>query len=477
MTGDQQAPTDRHEPRDRPLRVLHLATVPFRPEEGVSRAVTELAANLQFVDSHLVADRPVGAGFADLHRVSQWKPGRLLATRALRSVVNDVKPDVVHIHGGILVSILALSPSLRRQPVVATIYQLLPVPRRELGIRQIFDARRSSLRPTRIVASGLFGAPLVRRLLRSGRIEAVCTPDPRVAAVLHGRGPVIIAQGGANPSAHRADWSNVPTVGFAGRAEPGRGVEELIEATALLRREIPGLRLRLLLLPGPAAQRWEQTYGSDPYIDLTVGVCNDLQAKLAECQVVALPFRIPATITPPLVASEAMSVGAPVVANALSCITPMLRSGVNGMLAADSSATALADALREVLSDEVTWRRLSQGARRTIEKDWSWAGAAFATSEAYAVALRRRRRRDDPAVTSRQIDQVADRATHGDQRTTASTSPNPAAARQTSGAASPLAPTSPLAPAVHRMSAKSATSPVSVKSALSDGTRQRTPRL
>jgi hypothetical protein len=82
-----------------------------------------------------------------------------------------------------------------------------------------------------------------------------------------------------------------------------------------------------------------------------------------------------------------MSVGAPVVANDLSCISPLLVDDVNGMLATNRSTKALADALRRSLSDRATWTRLSEGARRTIETDWSWAGASRSTREAYDLAL------------------------------------------------------------------------------------------
>jgi alpha-maltose-1-phosphate synthase len=382
------------EPAHPPIRVLHLATVPFRPEEGVSRAVTALAGKMVGVASYLVADKPVGVEFLGHHVVQHWKPGRLFASGELNAVLRTVRPDVVHLHGGILATSLALSRSLRSFPVVITIYQLLPVPLHELGIKKFFDARKSSIRPGRIAASALVGLPLARSLLKHGGIEAVCTPDPRVADALRGFGPVVVAQGGASLSERRAAWSSTPVVGFAGRAEPGRGVEELVEAVGLLQRRIPGIRLRLLLLPGPAADRWKVTFGAKPYVDLSVGVQPDLSAELARCQVVALPFRIPATITPPLVASEAMAVGVPVVANSLSCITPLLKHGVNGMLASDASAGALATAIGSVLQDEQTWASLSEGARNTIEKDWSWTGAAAATADAYRIAIERRRGRE-----------------------------------------------------------------------------------
>lgn len=403
--GRCAASLDRELGSTKRLRVLHLATVPFRAEEGVSRAMTALAEHLPAetegaVESHLAADRPDGDAFAGHHLLTHWQPGRLLTGRALHRLMAEADPQLVHLHGGILAPSLALSRALQRLPVVATVYQLLPVPRHELGFHQLGDARRSSLRPARIAASAVAGLPLARRLLALGGIEAVCTPDPRVGEALRRYGPVLMARGGASPSPLTAVWADPPTIGFAGRAEPGRGVEELIAAVALLRQEIPGIRLRLLLLPGPAAERWRESHGHDPRIELSIGV-RRLDAELARCQVVALPFRIPATITPPLVAAEAMSMGVPVVATPLSCITPLIRSGVNGVLARDMSPAALADALRSALADRATWTRLSDGARRTIADDWSWAGAAAVTGEAYAIALARHRVRTERSGSHR----------------------------------------------------------------------------
>ena len=371
------------------LRVLHLATVPFRPEEGVSHAVGSLASDLVAVDSHLAADRPVGAGFVGLHELPTWHPEKLIRSRDLERVVRDVQPDVVHIHGGILVSTLALARALRGSVIVASVYQLLPPDRSEVGLRNWGDARRSSVRPGRILASGLVGLPLARRLLKSGRIAAVCTPDPRVQAALENYGPVVMARGGGTVSDLRAVWNESCTIGFAGRAEPGRGVEELVEAIEILRKDIPSARLRLMLLPGPAGEKWAAEHANNDAIEISIGVRPNLAADLAACQLVALPFRIPATITPPLVGSEAMAVGTPLVARRLSCTTPLVKHGVNGMLTEDSSAASLADAMRACLSDRKTWESMSCAALRTIDTEWSWKGAASATRGAYELALSR----------------------------------------------------------------------------------------
>lgn len=376
------ARTSRH------LRVLHLATVPFRPEEGVSRAVTALATHMTSIQSHLAADAPVGDGFAGLHGLPGWKPRTLVFGRALADVVAGAQPDIVHLHGGILAASLAYVPALRRLPIVATVYQLLPVPRHEMGWGRLADAHRSSLRPSRMLASGVAGLPLARRLLKTGRLRAVCTPDPRVAAALDDHGAVFIARGGADPSSVRAAWSDSPTIVFAGRAERGRGVEELVSAFSLLRLKVPNAKLRLLLLPGPEGERWRHHWATRPGLELHLGVEKDLLVRFSECQVVALPFRIPATITPPLVAAEAMSAGLPVVSTGLSCLTPLVTSGHNGMIAADLSPEALAAALFGVVGDRATWERLSAGARRTIEEDWSWVGAAAATQHAYEYAIK-----------------------------------------------------------------------------------------
>jgi glycosyltransferase involved in cell wall biosynthesis len=127
-------------------------------------------------------------------------------------------------------------------------------------------------------------------------------------------------------------------------------------------------------------------------VDVRVGTATDLDEVLAGAQVAALPFRMDATITPALVAAEAMAVGLPVVASDVPCLNSLVRDGHNGRVVAPRDPRAIADAALDVLSSEERWRTLSEAARRTIEDDWHWDGAAGVVHDAYRYAQTRRRR-------------------------------------------------------------------------------------
>jgi glycosyltransferase involved in cell wall biosynthesis len=219
-------------------------------------------------------------------------------------------------------------------------------------------------------------------------VRVLCTPDARVEATYQGCGPVIRACGGARVAQRQAEWSEDPVVVFAGRAQSGRGVDDLIDAFRIVRAKVPRARLRLLLLPGRSATRWRARLATEPWAEVHVGGLHDLDDALAECQVGAFPFRWSNTLTPALAAAEAMAVGLPVVATDVACLAPLVEPGVNGVLIPPCDTDALAHALVDVLQASESWAQLSRGARKTIEGRWSWAAAAGATREAYAIASR-----------------------------------------------------------------------------------------
>ena len=120
---------------------------------------------------------------------------------------------------------------------------------------------------------------------------------------------------------------------------------------------------------------------------MRVGGSDRLEDELAACQIGAFPFLWSNTITPALAAAEAMAVGLPVVATTVDCLAPLVESGVNGALVAPNDPNALGRAIADILRGARELGSARRGARKTIEGRWSWAAAAEATRDAYAIAL------------------------------------------------------------------------------------------
>ena len=190
-----------HGPRvARMTTVLHVPTVGWSPREGVSRIVTELVAATPWHDHHLhTAGRHelTESRFASVSTSPGWL-GSITFRRDFAARVRDLRPDVVHLHGGALIPALAAAPVLRDLPVVASIYgPFVPIGHRHGGIRSAVHASGAHVAPVQSLASSGLGAAVGRWALRSGRILAVCTPDPLVSEALSVAGPVLMVRGAA----------------------------------------------------------------------------------------------------------------------------------------------------------------------------------------------------------------------------------------------------------------------------------------
>jgi glycosyltransferase involved in cell wall biosynthesis len=91
------------------------------------------------------------------------------------------------------------------------------------------------------------------------------------------------------------------------------------------------------------------------------------------------------TIPPALTAAEAMAVGLPVVGTDVTCLTAILRDGVNGRVVPVDDPAALGDAIADVVGAPETWSRLSEGAVHTIATAGGWDAVAAAAAAAYGI--------------------------------------------------------------------------------------------
>jgi alpha-maltose-1-phosphate synthase len=376
------------------VRVAHLIAE-YSAHEAMGRTVVETARRVPG-EHHLVTVRAHDgtAPFSGVHEmggcVETFPLGR---TDRLAILLDRIAPDLVHLHVGALGMLAAMLPVLRRRPIVLTVYAWPTVPGPAAWPRASPAAMLASnaLRP-RVVFSTVLPPALAAPALRRAGVTTVLTPDPRVADRLGHRAGLTVTRlpSGAPSDERRARFNaETPTIVFAGRAESVRGLDTLLTAFPLVRRQVPGARLRLLLIPRPELPRILAracAAGAGEAIRVVTEPVADLLGELAAAQVGAWPFKFDYTTSPPAMAiAEAMSVGLPVVATDVACVRAVLEPDVNGLVVPPARPAALAEALVRLLREETTWQRYAEAGVHSVRERLGWDRAAAVTAAAYAA--------------------------------------------------------------------------------------------
>jgi glycosyltransferase involved in cell wall biosynthesis len=89
----------------------------------------------------------------------------------------------------------------------------------------------------------------------------------------------------------------------------------------------------------------------------------------------------------PNVLAESMAMGVPVVTTAISGIPEMIDDGVHGLLVPPRDASALADALQRVLTDDGLWQRLAIGGRTQMVERFDSRRTTLALRDLFAAQL------------------------------------------------------------------------------------------
>jgi colanic acid/amylovoran biosynthesis glycosyltransferase len=158
-----------------------------------------------------------------------------------------------------------------------------------------------------------------------------------------------------------------------GRLVPKKGHHVLIDAIRRLRDRNVAVHLQLVG-EGPLQGDLEQQIASSG-LEGAVSLLgarphNEVLDLLRRCTVFALPSTIAVDgdrDALPTVITEAMALGAPVVATAVSGIPEQVDSGNTGLLVAPDNPGALADALQLLLSDNSLRRRFALAGRARAE--------------------------------------------------------------------------------------------------------------
>jgi len=153
-----------------------------------------------------------------------------------------------------------------------------------------------------------------------------------------------------------------PVLLFMGRLDRDKGLHELIDALAVLRRQFPALQLRLA---GEGDRNGiiahARARGVMAAVDFAGWVTGPAKIKVwAEASVYVLPSYIEGL---PMSVLEAMAAGLPVVASNVGGIPDLIKDDVNGLLVAPRDVPGLVAALERVLRDSALQARLGNAGR------------------------------------------------------------------------------------------------------------------
>jgi poly(glycerol-phosphate) alpha-glucosyltransferase len=164
---------------------------------------------------------------------------------------------------------------------------------------------------------------------------------------------------------------------YLGRLHPRKGIEAL--ARAFRRLDMPGARLALVG-PDDGALALAR-----PHLDERAILTGYLEGALrggalAAASVFVLPAHSGEGLS--MAALEAMAAGLPVIVSP-ACHLPEVEAAGAGMIVPPDEA-ALADALRQLLSDEARRAQMGKAARALVEQRFTWERAAAQYEALYA---------------------------------------------------------------------------------------------
>jgi glycosyltransferase involved in cell wall biosynthesis len=376
------APDQPDSPEDRPLRVVVGADT-FPPDiNGASHFAHRLADGLAGRGHEVHVLCPATrvrcsvetAGSVTVHRVaSRLTPLHATfrvclpwtALRAATAVLQEVRPDVVHVQAHFL---LVRAAAKRGVPVIATNHFM---PENLYGHARIPRWLR--------VAAATVGWWDLRRVFAQARTVTAPTPSAVALLARHGVPRAVAVSCGLDIDRfHRPRPAVSTSVGeastrrvlFVGRLDEEKRVDELLRAVALLHRRVADRDVDVRLeIVGDGSRRavWEDLATQLRVRERVVfhGFVGEdaLVEAYARCDVFCMPG---IAELQSLATMEAMAAGKPVVAADAMALPHLVRPGHNGWLYPPGDVPVLAGHLLDLLTDPDGRARMGVASRRLI---------------------------------------------------------------------------------------------------------------
>jgi glycosyltransferase involved in cell wall biosynthesis len=183
----------------------------------------------------------------------------------------------------------------------------------------------------------------------------------------------------------RGEW----TLGTIALFRPRKGLETVLNAVGLLRRQGFAVRLRAVGSFETAGYheevlRYAAGLNIEPHVDW-LGFQSDIDRQLAKMDLLAFPSLLAEGL--PMVPLEAMAAGVPIVASRVDGVTDLVRDGIEGLLCAPGDAEELAAAVGRIIRGESDWQALRQRAHRRQCEEFSDLAMASAVAKLYREVL------------------------------------------------------------------------------------------
>jgi glycosyltransferase involved in cell wall biosynthesis len=189
---------------------------------------------------------------------------------------------------------------------------------------------------------------------------------------------VIVSNGTDPRHVTAAPFPDRPAIGVVSGAAPGRGIETLVHAARLVRRDVPDLRLHLWLsAPTDAARAYVAELAetaAEPWIEIAPAPYETLGDALALATVLCVPHPpgeyLDAAL--PVKLFDSMAAGRPLVVTPRRETALVVERTGAGTVARGDRPEDLAEAIAAYLADPDFARRTGAAARSTAEREFDW---------------------------------------------------------------------------------------------------------
>lgn len=339
--------------------VVLTTSMDGREEERLIDEVRVRSIPLRNVYSFAERESASAAKKALWHVIDAYNP---LMGRAVRRVITEERPDVVHTHvmTGFTVAAWGAADDAG-VPIIHTLHDFYLLCARSSLTRGGIVCTRRHLECAMVSAPRVAATRLVKHVVGVSRFVldrhhasgAFADSDKTVIP-----NPCHIV-GATQPA---AGSSETLRIGYLGRVEANKGIHVLLEAVGGL---VPGSFS--LSIAGHADSRYlDELRSRYPIVGVTfLGVVAGSMDLLANIDVLVVPSFVPETFG--LSAAEALAAGLPVIASNRGALPEMVTHGKNGFLFDPDDPARLRAILEGMIAEPASLKSMAPACRRSVE--------------------------------------------------------------------------------------------------------------